>query len=396
MFFQSIAVYIFVISIMVFFGMLASIRGNRYLVEQNTLKVQRTFWCFEIVAPLLIFGAVMGMRYDVGTDHLTYLERYLSKEYAGKGEYVFFLFSDLGWYLNLHYAFYFGLIAFVQVTLFFLSFRDERYIFPFLVFFLFTNGSFLSWMNVIRQSLALCIWLYSLRYILEKKLVVYLIFCGIAFFCHRSAILLIALYPLLVKGYDYFRSRKLQLLILGFAFILNVLFEDLILRLEGVMFFYTSLLGEGMYENYGLDNLMSSFSENEGTGAAFLFKMLLNLIIIIISPRLKRFFGSEKFNMVYTLFFIGLFFTYIFPVGAISLTRPFRYFFIFPTIMYAYLAYYLFIKSKKNAKYLLALAGLIIAFLGIFTLSQFKANDESHSLYQFYFHNNHTSGFPLK
>ncbi len=79
----------------------------------------------------------------------------------------------------------------------------------------------------------------------------------------------------------------------------------------------------------------------------------------------------------------------MFPVGAIAITRPFRYFYIFQTIMYAYFLYYLYKTKLKNTLQgslnALMYYGLIIVFLGIFYLSQITSNEYASLWYQFFF-----------
>lgn len=87
----------------------------------------------------------------------------------------------------------------------------------------------------------------------------------------------------------------------------------------------------------------------------------------------------------------------IFPLGAIAITRPFRYLYIFQTIMYAYFIYYLFKTKLKNNSYGMAHAlmyyGLIIIFCGIFYLSLITSNEYASLWYQFYFDQN-IRGYP--
>src|SRR5690606_15469533 len=121
-----------------------------------------------------------------------------------------------------------------------------------------------------------------------------------------------------------------------------------------------------------VENLKQSFAEESGTGLAVYFKIGLHFVIIFYSTRLKAFYHSKWFVLVYFFFFLGLLTTYIFPEGAISLSRPFRYFYIFQPIMYAYFVYYLFRTRQKSGHFFL-LIGLIMIFVGIFTLSQYSA-----------------------
>lgn len=380
---------------MILFAVYAS-RRNGY-ISSSGLLVKRSFWRFEVIFPLILFAIIFGMRYDVGVDHLGYLEGYLNKEYVGKNEPLFFLFSEIGWKLNWHYVLYFGVIAFTQAVFFFYAFKNERYIYPFLVFFLFTNGEWGFWMNGIRQALAMCIWIFSIKYIEDKKFWKYLIWCVVATLIHKSAIVLIVFYPILRNGRDYFKSIPLQLILLGSAFILKEVFYVVFSYIEPLINTYTNILGSDMYSGYNTEVLMESFRKSDGTGLVYLFRIILNVIIILYSKRLKLYYNSKRFNIIYFFFFIGILTMYVFPVGFISLTRPFRYFYIFQSIMYAFFLYYLF-KTKvrdtrRGSVHAIIYYGLIFIFLGVFYLSIITSSEDASFWYQFYFDQN-INGYP--
>lgn len=395
---QSIVVYSLLMFTMIIFAAYAS-RTSKY-VASNGQKVNSSFFKFEIIFPLVLFAVFFGMRYDVGTDHLNYLEGYLWREYVGKNEPLFFLLSDISWSLNLHYAIYFGIIAFIQVFFFFYAFKDEKFLYPLLVFFLFTNGEWRFWMNGIRQALAMCIWIFSIKYIENKKLWKYLIWCVVATLIHKSAIVLIVFYPILRNGRDYFKSIPLQLILLGSAFVLKSVFEVFLPNIESLINTYINILGSDMYErSYNIEGLMNSYKEADGTGLVYLFRIILNVTIILYSKRLKSFYNSKRFNIIYFFFFIGLLTMYVFPVGFISITRPFRYFYIFPSIMYAFFLYYLF-KTKlrdtrRGSVHAIIYYGLIFIFLGVFYLSIITSSEDASFWYQFYFDQN-IRGYPTK
>src|SRR5690606_24459525 len=104
---QSVVVYSFLIAIMLLCAVYAAKKGSVYPTSSGVLK-ERGFWSFETLVPLLLFSIVFGMRYDVGKDHLGYLEGYLGGVHISKGEPLFDLFSNIGWGLNMHVTVYFG------------------------------------------------------------------------------------------------------------------------------------------------------------------------------------------------------------------------------------------------------------------------------------------------
>lgn len=393
---KSIIVYSILMGTMVLFAVFIS--KNEHYKSSSGIIVQKSFWRFETLFPLLFFALMFGMRYDVGSDHIAYLEGYLRSEHVGKNDILFELLTEISWKLNLHYTVYFGIIAFIQVFYFFYAFKDEKYLYPYLVFFLFTNGEWSFWMNGMRQALAMCIWIFSIKYIEEKKISKYFIWVIVASLFHKSAIILILFYPILRNGKDYFKSVPLQLLFIAAAFVFKVLFSELILRFEPIINSYAILLGGDLYSGYNMERLIESVSEREGTGLAYLFKILLNIFIIIYSRKIKLFYNSKRFNIIYFFFFIGLITLYMFPTHAISFTRPFQYFYIFQSIMYAYFIFYLYKTKIKNTPHgiihALIYYGLIIIFLGIFYLFQITSTEEAHLWYQFFFEHN-IKGYPI-
>lgn len=382
---QSILVYSLLLGIMLFFAFVASKKRSYYILSNGILK-ERSFVKFEIIFPIVLFAIVFGMRYDVGVDHLAYLRRYVFGIQIQRHELLFVFITNLCANLQLHYIIYFSILAFIQAFFFFYAFKKENFLYPFLVFFLFTNGEWLSWMNLMRQAIAICIWIFSLKYIVEKKLWLYVLWVTVAFLFHRSAIVLFIFYPILRSGNDYFKSIILQLILFVLAFVFREVFFDVISKFDALISFYLELMGRDMYEmSYNLERLLTNFKELKGTGYAAKFRILIIVIIILYSSRLKKFYNSRWFNTCYFFFFIGIIAMYIFPSGAIAIDRPFEYFYIFQTIMYAYFAHYLFSTKKYDTQFMYY--ALIIAFIGIFYLNQVvtSSNDDAACWYQFYF-----------
>jgi len=346
----------------------------------------RSFLRVETLFPIILFAIIFGMRYDVGFDYVGYLYGYIKHIDVGKGEILFNAFTHLFQDYDFHFIIYFGTIAFIQVFFFFYAFKKERFLFPLLVFFLFMNDDFMFWMNVIRQSLAMCIWIFSLKYIEQRQFWKYLMWCLVAYGFHNSAITLIILYPILRNGKDYFKNISIQLIILCGAFVIQQIFARILPSLIPTVEHYVSFLGSDQYEGYIRRGLEVEAGTSNGTGLAYFFKIALNVVIVCFSKHLKNFYKSKRFRIIYSLFFIGLVTLYMFPVGSIVLTRPFRYFYVFQMIMYAHFGYFLF--KAKNVRYKYILAGLIVAFLGIFYLHQITADNDSHLWFQFYFQQN--------
>lgn len=384
---QSVIVYSILICIMILCGYFAAVNEYNNLILGYSQKKRLSFLRFEIIFPLILFTIIFGMRYDVGTDYLSYLEMYKYQHISPKIEplfrYLTIFCKELGW----HSSIYFGIIAFIEVFFFFYAFKDERFLFPFLVFTLFMNGDWMAWMNGMRQAIAMCIWIYSIKFITNKKLIKYILWGIVAFLFHRSALLLFIFYPLLRNGKDYFKSRTLQLIIVGVAFSIRSIFNSIYSSLTPLINFYISLLGKNLYSSgYSMDKLTSGdfVVKQNGTGIAIIFRLLINIAIIIYSPKLKQFYKSKRFNIIYFFYFIGIIAIYLFPADLVAITRPFRYFTFFPCIMLAYFLYYLYKTRAKKMNKLLYIT-IIIIYILLFYLTLYVAEKDSHLWYQFYF-----------
>ena len=345
---------------------------NSFAVAGDSYKLKSVGFC----SAMLAFAIVFGIRFDVGVDHLQYVDDYLFGKEYNNFELLYTILNNACALLKLPYPVLFTIISLIQVAFFFASFRKEFYLFPYLVIFLFFNDLTGNWNNIIRASLAFCIWCYSLNYIAEKNLVKYLIFSVLAIGFHTSAIILVVSYPILVSGRNYFRSVPIQFLLLALAFVIRYLFWNFTGIITVLIDYFIRFVGN--YSGYTADRLLyESIIEEGGTGLGFYANILVNAYIIAISPKLQSFYYSRKFIIVYNLFFVGLLLQYMFPTGFIALTRPFRYFYMLHPVMLAYVTYYLF--KSRNSIFLLL---ILVLYTGIFYGSIIRSNESAHKWYQ--------------
>ena len=383
---QSFLIYSILLFTMTICGVISSMRVNSKALFLTT-TTKSSFWSVEIIIPIALFSILFGMRYDVGVDHLSYLNSYVQIDIPEKIEPLFAQITHLCTQMGFHFSVYFGLLAFIQIFFFYYAFNEEKYLYPYLAFILIANMEWMFWMNVIRQAIAMCIWIYSLKFIEHKKLFLYLFWGIIAYLFHRSAFILFFFYPLLRNGKDYFRSTSLQLILFASTFILRQFFEILINRMTVLVDFYISLIGTDIYENsYNIEELQESFRLQTGTGLAAIFRIFVNIIIILYSKKMKLFYNSNRFTIIYFFYFFSVITLYIFPAGYISFTRPFRFFYIFQSIMIAY--YLFFLYKNKTLQNITIYWGLIFVFFGILYLKIYTAGNDESFLYQFFFQAN--------
>lgn len=330
-------------------------RRQLYYVQKHPNRIA-PFFTNEIVFLVFIFSLITGLRYDVGTDHLFYLEAYLD----GDNERLEFLFSglsDLYRSLGVHPVLYFFSLSLIQISFFILAFRENRFVLPFLAVFLFTNSLYGSWINTIRQDIAICIWIYAIQFILNKDWKRYLICCLICFGFHRSSFIFVLFYPLFCTGKDFFSSTKMQFALIAVAVFIRHSFGGLLNRLEGMIQVYMNSMSlitgsETLYDSYtvegSVDQMINNADSVTQTGLAFLFRCAVCIIIVLYSPKLKQYYHSKRFNLYYNFFFIALLVSLMLPPGAFNLARPFQCFIPFLTILLAYFCYYLINQRRQN------------------------------------------------
>ena len=329
--------------------------NNRNITTQQHLDV-------EMICGILIFTIVFGLRYDVGVDYLNYLNIY---HYLDVDRFEP-LFKHLTIFLSengFHYSIFFSIFAFLQIFFFIYAFKNEKYLYPSLIYVLFCGQYFLLWMNVIRQDLTTCILIFSINFLTRKKFIAYLFCCILACCFHKSAILFILLYPFLKDGKDYFRRRSLSFLYMGLALLVFLSQVNLLSifssALSNIIVFFN------LYE-YAFMDFEANFSARD-FGFSFLSSLMIDFLIISYSVPMKKFYGSKKFIICYNLYMFGAI-ANLAVLNSFLLARPFRHFSFFKLIVAAYLLYYLYKHGNRKVNqffYLCIVCLYLLLFLAI-------------------------------
>lgn len=348
--FQTIFVYTAVLFFMFFLGHIAVMRDYSASISGKHVS---NFFRIEILLLLLVFSVIFGMRYDVGQDHLYYLSDYLSLS-VDRYEPIFKNITILLRENNIHYSVYFFLWAFIQVFFLYYTFKNEKFLYPYIAFVLFAGQYFMAWMNTIRQDIAGCIFLFSTIYIFRKKPMYYLLCCIMALGFHNSAVLLIPFYWILYRNYDFFNSKLLQYSITLFCSFVALSKVDYTQYITPVVDFFLSSFST--YSTYSLYSI-EYFAEltKAGGGISIICQILIDFVIIMYSSKLKAEFADKRIIIFYNLYFFGTSIQTLF-INNLLFSRPFRCFRIFKLVISAYLLYYLCTHlNSKNLFYLIIL-----------------------------------------
>lgn len=325
-------------------------------------------WIFIIVYTLII-----GLRYDVGTDYLLYKQTYLFSTYP-KADFIasndfgsfeigysalIYLFIKLGFsYVSLFLA-----TAFLQIFFLYKFSRKYKYISVWLFFFFITSSTFFDSLNAMRQSIAFFMFLCTLTYIEEKKLVPFIIGIFLISLFHRSILIVLPFYFFINK--KLFNNRLVTASFILGAFLLSQPLNDLIWN---KLFPYIRGLLSGLSDASYLEKRDDlTIAENSSSlGLAKFIYLVLDLIIIYYITRMRSYYKQFNIEIFYNFYIIGAFIYYL-CAYSITLVRLNMYFANFKFIMLAFLTYML----THDKKYKQSIDKLVCIFLVITSLLWF-------------------------
>lgn len=336
------------------------------------------YWCI-----IIIFAIVAGLRWDVGIDHLSYLDAYLNPSSSGKiyeqmepaFKGIIISFNKIG----LHFFFFFAFCAAVQMAFVILSFRKNEYIIPYIVLLIVLGPYFLNWMNGIRQCMVTCSFIWAVSLIKNKKFIPYIIWCLVSCLFHKSALILI---PFFLFAFSK-RIWGNKYLILTLLFVCIIIGSNPIwMSFLNSVSFLPELLG---YDEYASDfsNMLSGDDFRElAWGPAKIGILLTNIFIIFYYNKVRKNYSFSCIDLYYKFSVLGALFYYLFCNTSHLFLRPISYFTIFLLPMTAFTLEYL-IKKRKYTQYFI-LIGVSMSYTFICCLKAFLTNSTPSTLYQFF------------
>lgn len=327
-------------------------------------------WGF-VVAAVMIYAVVFGCRYGVGVDFYAY-EYIYNQTLLGFGGipnyepgFMAIVRSLSG--IGLHSAFFFAVIAFLQLILIFSSVKKDRYIYGYIVFTYMIGCIWLSFSNGLRQELAFCIFAFALAFADRKAWMNHYFLILMAISMHNSAYLLLVFYPILLYKKEWFTNIKLQLVLLILSYIVG---ESKIL--SQYLFLFEEILGldffSGTYDGYlGYeDKLYAEVSK----GIGYYIILLVDVVLVANSTKIKNNLGNDYFTIIYNFFFIGVILKHAF-IDSHMIQRVNYYFYGFQFIVAAYALYY-FYKNKSYTYLYLLLSLYMLTFVA--NMSKMESN----------------------
>ncbi len=298
--------FIIAIIYMLFFS-IQEVFGNK--VEK------KWFWFLAIYLVLLA-----GLRNNVGPDYGSYKMIYL---YSGSKEYInIFLKAlhlegsenvDLEWLyalinkvlLNVFNAPYYVLTLVIAIfAIFFkVEYTDDNTFYPFtFTLFMFIPNFFIGESGQIRQNLGTFIAYFALRFIKERKLLLYLFWMFIASGIHNVCYLFVPMYWLV-----RFPMNKMMMLVLIIASVFASPFE--VYRIFGD--FLTNLSSESMLVE-GFNGYMDESAQrlNGGFGIPEGMMIILTFFLFVFDDKMMEKYPYYEYHKVYAVLGICMYFIF--------------------------------------------------------------------------------------
>ncbi len=243
----------------------------------------------------LIILLLNGTRDGVGTDYEHYTWVF---NIARKGE-VYAIVEPGYWFINVLFKnfeyghrFVLGLMCTMTYLVFFLLAKEEKVI-PLLIPFLFSFGFIFFSNNIVRQSFAITLFIYSIRYIERKKFWKYLVSVLIIFLFHTSAILLIPFYWI-----GKIRLNKSYWIIMIFSSVimyrLNI-FHIVIRSIASLIPKYKHFIGLAGHDEF-----------QGGMGLSMILLIFLGISVALFAKYMQN---NKRHQIYFNLFMIGICFS---------------------------------------------------------------------------------------
>ena len=335
---------------------------------------------------IVLFGVISGLRWDVGVDHLGYLQSYResllgradSREDFEKG---YLLVKNIFAFFHFHYSLFFAFWAILQAYFVVQATRDEKYKVVPILLIIPLSWHYITWMNGIRQMVVACSFLWATKFIINKDFKKYLLWIIICSFIHKSVWFLLPVY-FFNRIQGKWNNGIVQVLILFVCLILgsNPTWISLLNTLADPLTF----LGFDRYASTLDFNTSADALKGFSFGPRMISMVGTYVFVILTHKRVCLYFNSVKYDLFYKLFVIGAYGHLLFINTSIFM-RPVDYFTIFSLPVSAYaLCFYKNTKQLVPFMFLLFICAIYV-LTACYTESLVPEKMRNSFLYQFCF-----------
>ena len=221
---------------------------------------------------------------------------------------------------GLHYAFYFGFWAALQILLLYYALRHRKFLLPWIALCILLGPYYVQWMNSIRQTVLECLLVLMVELIVRRKFWIYLVLSLLAATLHKMALLMIPLYfvPMIpargVKRWMPIAALLLCVVVGQYP--------------QWIQWLFTSIGGFADYLGYGhyyrlFSNKNTVYLFGTWMGPARVFPFISCVIIAWYYPEVKRHFNSDAgLPIFYRFSLIHIAYLNVFANTTLYLRRP--------------------------------------------------------------------------
>lgn len=302
-----------------------------------------------LILSFLPFFLILGLRYGIGYDYLhIYTPIFNNIVNGGKTNWeigAVAICKLIGIFTKDPFYFFF-ITSFITSFVTYKAINENSEI-PWLSLLLFVlAGFYMESMNIVRQSIAISIFIYSYKYIYDKNLKKYIISIIIASLFHESAIILLPIYFICNMKLT---KRKLFLTFLGIMIILPI-----------ANTIFMQILKFSQYSHY----MVGTYSEINPTYSELIISSIIFLFLTTF--KIKE---DKMYNILYIMSFI-FFAVSILSFKIILAYRLVMYFKI--SLIFSIPKAISKIENKKNRVLFILL--FIVMFSGITLIGAYKYN----------------------
>ncbi len=342
----SLSVYTGTAIAMAWLGWHVNHREQRVMAQGGA---ELPFSSWEILMAMLIYIAVSSVRWLTSWDYNMYYSYFVCMQSVGEFsrenfEPGFSLLTTLMARSGLHFAFFFGFWAALQIVLLYYALRHRKFLLPWIGLCVMLGPYYVQWMNSIRQTVVECLLVVMAELIVRRKFWIYLLLTVLATMLHRMSLLLIPVYfvPLIptrgIKRWMLFTAIALCVVVGQFP--------------QWIQWAFYSIGGLADYLGYGhYYRLFASknvtYLFGHWSGPTWLFPLISCLFIIWYFPAIRRKFNGDPFILANFWFaLIHIAYLNVFANTTLYLRRPGDLFRATFLVMVCYTLHYLWRERK--------------------------------------------------
>lgn len=256
-------------------------------------KFPKVYYLF----PITLYTLAIGTRFETGMDWKEYRDIYIqfNDNFNFYGiEYIYYGINYILSSAGVHYIFLFITTAFFQIFFIFkglfLNKIDKPL--PYIIFFYFFAGIFLSSLNIMRQALSFAIILCAIPNISTRRIWKYSFYTVIATLIHSSSVIFLPLYFL--NRFKIIAHRNLILII----FLSSLIFGNYLFKYIADQFFE-------FINFYQFARYSENFEDNSFKyGIGLWIMKIVDVGLIVFGSRLNKY-HNNNITIMYYIFVIG-------------------------------------------------------------------------------------------